>query len=63
MSDLARRLRAQKRCSTDPDYLERMARAAETEAGIRPQADDSADGGRQLPLELPAPRIGIVRSR
>jgi hypothetical protein len=39
MNDIARQLRAQIRCSTDPDYLERMAREAEaahrTKAGPR----------------------------
>ena len=30
MNDTARRLRAQKAYSTDPDYLERMAREEET---------------------------------
>jgi hypothetical protein len=32
MNDAARRLRAQKAYSTDPAYLERMARAEETRA-------------------------------
>ena len=56
MSDLARRLRAQKRYSTDPDYLERMAREAEADVGAVLQAGDTADSDTQLSLDLPLPR-------
>jgi hypothetical protein len=60
MSDLARRLRAQKRFSTDPDYLERMAREAEAEAeaGVAAPSGESADADSQLGLDLPPPRRG-----
>ena len=37
MNDAARRLRAQKAYSTDPDYLERMARAEEARSAEPPQ--------------------------
>jgi hypothetical protein len=58
MSDLARLLRAQKCFSTDPDYLERMAREAEAAVGVAPQPDDAADAEGQLTLDLPPPRQG-----
>ena len=44
MNDAARRLRAQKAYSTDPAYLERMAREEETR-GIHPTYDATAEGG------------------
>jgi hypothetical protein len=45
MNDAARRLRAQKAYSTDPAYLERMAREEETR-GVGPTKDAAAaDGG------------------
>ena len=44
MNDVARRLRAQKAYSTDPAYLERMAREEETR-GIHPSYDAAAEGG------------------
>jgi hypothetical protein len=44
MSDTARRLRAQKAYSTDPAYLERMAREEEARR-IDPTSDAAADGG------------------
>ena len=56
MSDLARRLRAQKRFSTDPDYLERMAREAEAEVVAEARPGDTTDAEGQLSLELPPPR-------
>jgi hypothetical protein len=58
MSDLARRLRAQKRFSTDPEYLERMAREAEAEAGAAARPGDTTDTDGQLLLELPPPPRG-----
>ena len=58
MSDLACRLRAQKRFSTDPDYLERMAREAEAAVGVAPQPSDAADAESQLTLHLPPPQQG-----
>jgi hypothetical protein len=42
MNDAARRLRAQKAYSTDPAYLERMAREEETRD---PTNDATAEGG------------------
>ena len=42
MNDAARRLRAQKAYSTDPAYLERMARAAESR-GVEPTRDAPAE--------------------
>ena len=44
MSDTARRLRAQKAYSTDPAYLERMAREEETRRAD-PTNDGAAEGG------------------
>ena len=44
MKDVARRLRTQKAYSTDPDYLERMARDEETR-GVHPTSDAAAEGG------------------
>jgi hypothetical protein len=44
MNDAARRLRAQKAYSTDPDYLERMAREEETR-GVNPTKDTAVEGG------------------
>ena len=44
MSDAARRLRAQKAYSTDPAYLERMAREEETRR-VDPTNDLAAEGG------------------
>jgi hypothetical protein len=44
MNDTARRLRAQKAYSTDPAYLERMAREEETR-GIHPTYDATAENG------------------
>ncbi len=44
MNDTARRLRAQKAYSTDPAYLERMAREEETR-GVDPTNDATAEGG------------------
>ena len=41
MTDTARRLRAQKAYSTDPAYLERMAREEETR-GVGPTNDATA---------------------
>jgi hypothetical protein len=58
MSDLACRLRAQKRFSTDPDYLERMACEAEAAVVVAPQPGDAADAEGQLTLDLPPPRQG-----
>jgi len=43
MNDAARRLRAQKAYSTDPAYLERMARDLETR-GVEPAKDAPAEG-------------------
>ena len=60
MSDLASRLRAQKRFSTDPDYLERLAREAEAEAGTAAPSSHTADAERQLALDLPLPRHGVI---
>ena len=44
MSDTARRLRAQKAYSTDPAYLERMAREEETRR-VGSTNDVAAEGG------------------
>ena len=44
MNDTARRLRAQKAYSTDPAYLERMAREEETRR-VDPTNDVAAEGG------------------
>jgi hypothetical protein len=44
MNDTARRLRAQMAYSTDPAYLERLAREEETR-GIHPTYDAAAEGG------------------
>ena len=57
MSDTARRLRAQKAYSTDPDYLERMARDEET-PGVDPTKDATAEGGSAF-----ARRAAEVRSQ
>ena len=46
MNDAARRLRAQKAYSTDPDYLERLARAEEARDRASP-----ADGAVRDPAE------------
>ena len=43
MNDAARRLRAQKAYSTDPAYLERMAREEETR-DVDPTNDATAEG-------------------
>jgi hypothetical protein len=43
MNDTVRRLRAQKAYSTDPAYLERMAREDETR-GIHPSNDATSEG-------------------
>ena len=43
MNDTARRLRAQKAYSTDPAYLERMARVEEAR-GVDPTNDATAEG-------------------
>ena len=52
MNDTARRLRAMIPFSTDPDWLERMAREAEANGGgARPGDASAADG--QLALDLP----------
>jgi hypothetical protein len=47
MNDTARRLRAQKAYSTDPDYLERMAREEEARC-VGTTNDVDAEGGRAL---------------
>jgi hypothetical protein len=47
MNDAARRLRAQKAYSTDPAYLERLAREEETR-GVHPTNDATAEGGSAL---------------
>jgi hypothetical protein len=47
MNDTARRLRAQKAYSTDPVYLERMAREEETRR-VDPTNDVAAEGGSAL---------------
>jgi hypothetical protein len=47
MNDTARRLRAQKAYSTDPDYLERMAREEETRR-VDPANDVATEGGSAL---------------
>ena len=47
MNDTARRLRAQKAYSTDPDYLERMAREEEARR-VNPTNDVAAEGGSAL---------------
>ena len=44
MNDAARRLRAQKAYSTDPAYLERLAREEENR-GVDPTNDATAEGG------------------
>jgi hypothetical protein len=46
MNDAARRLRAQKAHSTDPAYLERMAR--EETRGVNPANDAAVEGGSAL---------------
>jgi hypothetical protein len=56
MNDAARRLRAQKAYSTEPTYLERMARQEEARA-VEPANDAAADGG-----SAPARRTADVRS-
>ena len=48
MNEAPRRLRAQKAFSTDPDYLERMARAEEALDGAAPA--DGAGGDRDEPF-------------
>jgi hypothetical protein len=58
MNDTARRLRAQKAYSTDPAYLERMAREEEAR-GVGPtNAAAAAEGGSTL-----AHRAADARSR
>ena len=57
MNDSARRLRAQKAYSTDPAYLERMARQEEARA-FEPANDATAEGG-----SVPACRAADVRSQ
>ena len=47
MNDTARRLRAQKAYSTDPDYLERMAREEEARR-VGTTNDVAAEGGALL---------------
>jgi hypothetical protein len=54
MTDTARRLRAQKAYSTDPAYLERMAREEETR-GIHPSYDATAEGGSAFARRPNAP--------
>jgi hypothetical protein len=49
MNDAVRRLRAQKSYSTDPDYLERMACAAESR-GADPTHNASAEPGSRFNL-------------
>ena len=44
MNDVARRMRTQKAYSTDPAYLERMAREEEIQ-GVHPASDAAAEGG------------------
>jgi hypothetical protein len=44
MNEEARRLRAQKAYSTDPEYLEHMARDVEAR-GLGQPAETAADGG------------------
>ena len=68
MTDAARRLRAQKAYSTDPAYLERMAREEETRR-VHPTNDAVAEGGsafahypnaRAAARDRPNKMIGIV---
>jgi hypothetical protein len=47
MNDTARRLRAQKAYSTDPAYLERMAREEEAR-GIGATKENAIEGGSAL---------------
>jgi PTS system mannose-specific IIA component len=54
MTDTARRLRAQKAYSTDPAYLERMAREEETR-GVHPTNDAAAEGGSAFARRPNAP--------
>jgi hypothetical protein len=54
MNDAARRLRAQIAYSTDPAYLERMARDLETR-GVEPARDAPVEGGSACVRRL-APR-------
>ena len=56
MNHVARRLRAQKAYSTDPAYLERMAREEETR-GVDPTKDATAEGGSRL-VRAQRPRCG-----
>ena len=49
MTDTARRLRAQKAYSTDPAYLERLAREEESQ-GVGPTNDATAEGGSAFAL-------------
>ena len=49
MNDTARRLRAQKAYSTDPAYLERLAREEESQ-GVGPTNDATAEGGSAFAL-------------
>jgi hypothetical protein len=51
MSDTAHRLRAQKAYSTDPAYLERIAREEETRCAD-PNNDGAAEGG-SVPIARP----------
>ena len=53
MNDATRRLRAQKAYSTDPAYLERMAREEETR-GIQSSYDATAEGGSAFARRLNA---------
>ena len=46
MNDIARRLRAQKAYSTDPAYLERMARLEEARGGDPPHREHRLYGAR-----------------
>jgi hypothetical protein len=57
MNDLARRLRAQKPYSTDPAYLERMARFEESR-GVEAANDATAEPG-----SAPLRRAADVRSQ
>ena len=62
MNDAVRRLRAQKAYSTDPAYLERMAREEETR-GVGPANDATAEGGSVLVRELDRPRRMQFRAK
>ena len=58
MNDTARRLRAQKAYSTDPAYLERMARQEET--GVYPTKDAAAEDGRPSFASAAIPRMRMA---